>query len=478
VFDNVFVGVDGRSGGREAIALAKQLVQPGGQLTLAHVYRTHRVLGRAAALLQPAEREASLELLGREREAASVQAKLVIDAASTVGLGLRQLAARHRADLLVVGSCHRGAPGRLFLGDDTRATLNGAPCPMAIAPGGYQPHELSDIGIGYDASPESHEALGAARELAARHGSTIRALSVVSLQSIPYGEPIPIGWPKFANGLVDDELKRSAQNEGVIGDATPGRPTKDLAEFANEVDLLIVGSRGYGPLGRLLNGSTSNYLARHACCPLLVLPRARPCNGRPGATSSEQDRGSNLLISRSDSLADTKPTSADVEEIESTQRLLRLTGGLAGRGNVAGRARWAPTRKARTRGSGSPTAAQPGSPRRVSRARPRRPRTPVGPPLTAGPFRLDGNEGPLTRTFIVASQLSVVDEPFPGGSVFAPTLSRGGTRVDKSAVVGVGGCCPGAADHDRVDRRGDSTDGADARDRTGDRQSWSGVGWR
>jgi len=303
VFDNVFVGVDGRSGGREAIALAKQLVQPGGQLTLAHVYRTHRVLGRAAALLQPAEREASLELLGREREAASVQAKLVIDAASTVGLGLRQLAARHRADLLVVGSCHRGAPGRLFLGDDTRATLNGAPCPMAIAPGGYQPHELTDIGIGYDASPESHEALGAARELAARHGSTIRALSVVSLQSIPYGEPIPIGWPKFANGLVDDELKRSAQNEGVIGDATPGRPTKDLAEFANEVDLLIVGSRGYGPLGRLLNGSTSNYLARHACCPLLVLPRARPCNGRPGATSSEQDRGSNLLISRSDSLA-------------------------------------------------------------------------------------------------------------------------------------------------------------------------------
>jgi nucleotide-binding universal stress UspA family protein len=289
MFDNVFVGVDGRSGGREAIALAKQLVQPGGQLTLAHVYRTHRVLGRAAALLLPAEREASLELLGREREAASVQAKLIIDAASSVGLGLRQLAARHRVDLLVVGSCHRGAPGRLSLGDDTRATLNGAPCPVAIAPSGYQLHELTDIGIGYDASPESHEALGAARELAARHGSTIRALSVVSLQSIPYGEPIPVGWPKFANGLVDDELKHSAQNEGVIGDATPGQPTKELAEFANEVDLLIVGSRGYGPLGRLLNGSTSHYLVRHACCPLLVLPRGPAMGGQAQPPANRTD---------------------------------------------------------------------------------------------------------------------------------------------------------------------------------------------
>ena len=40
------------------------------------------------------------------------------------------------------------------------------------------------------------------------------------------------------------------------------------------LDLLVVGSRGYGPLSRLVHGSTSQQLARSARCPLLVLTRA------------------------------------------------------------------------------------------------------------------------------------------------------------------------------------------------------------
>ena len=52
-----------------------------------------------------------------------------------------------------------------------------------------------------------------------------------------------------------------------------GEPSGELWRFGQELDLLIVGSRGYGPIARLVNGSTSNYLARRAPCPLLVLPR-------------------------------------------------------------------------------------------------------------------------------------------------------------------------------------------------------------
>jgi len=40
------------------------------------------------------------------------------------------------------------------------------------------------------------------------------------------------------------------------------------------VQLLVVGSRGYGPMKRLILGSTSDYLQRHARCSLLVLPRS------------------------------------------------------------------------------------------------------------------------------------------------------------------------------------------------------------
>ena len=59
----------------------------------------------------------------------------------------------------------------------------------------------------------------------------------------------------------------------VDGRAVYGIAGEELARFGDELDILVVGSRGYGPLRRLVSGSTSNYLERHARCSLLVLPR-------------------------------------------------------------------------------------------------------------------------------------------------------------------------------------------------------------
>ena len=52
--------------------------------------------------------------------------------------------------------------------------------------------------------------------------------------------------------------------------------------MAIELDILVVGSRSYGAARRLVLGSTSNYLERHARCSLLVLPR--PTTGGDGAS--------------------------------------------------------------------------------------------------------------------------------------------------------------------------------------------------
>jgi hypothetical protein len=49
MFSNVLVGVDGRQGGRDAIALARQLAPPQASMTLAHVYGSDWMLGRGAA---------------------------------------------------------------------------------------------------------------------------------------------------------------------------------------------------------------------------------------------------------------------------------------------------------------------------------------------------------------------------------------------------------------------------------------------
>ena len=48
---------------------------------------------------------------------------------------------------------------------------------------------------------------------------------------------------------------------------------EELAAFGDGLDLLVVGSRSYGPVRRLVSGSTSDFLQRHARCSLLVLVR-------------------------------------------------------------------------------------------------------------------------------------------------------------------------------------------------------------
>jgi nucleotide-binding universal stress UspA family protein len=276
MFTKVVVGVDGREGGRDAIGLAKQLSGRDSELLLAHVYGAGLISGLGVMLTRASGLEDSRRLLERESELASPDPQLVPSAERSISRGLRELAEDQEADLLVVGSSRRGIIGRVFLGDDTTRALNGAPCAVAIAPQGYGADGVPPlrIGVGYDGSPESEQAIDAAKGLAAAHGSRVKALAVVSMQSIPYGEPIPSNWPDIAKRLVDDECRTLAGLGDIEGDATYGEPGEALAEFSGELDLLIVGSRSNGPIGRLLNGSTSTYLARRASCPLLVLPRS------------------------------------------------------------------------------------------------------------------------------------------------------------------------------------------------------------
>lgn len=276
MFDRILIGVDGRDGGRDAIALATQFAEPEAEFVLAHVCGTRLVPGRAADPVITAQIEPALELLKREQDAASVEARHSVWIDHNVGRGLHHLAEDWQADLLVIGSCHRGLLGRVFLGDDMLDSLNGAPCAVAIAPHGYTAamRAFATIGVGSDGSAESDWALTVARDVASRFDAKVRAMAVVSLHSIPYGRPVPANWPEFVKRLLDSERRRLDALDDVEGDVSYGDPSEELARFGEQLDLLVVGSRSYGPVGRLFNGSTSNYLARRTRCPLLVLPRS------------------------------------------------------------------------------------------------------------------------------------------------------------------------------------------------------------
>jgi len=266
MFKNVLVGVDGRPNGRDAIALASQLTDAEVKLTLAFVRETD---------LDEDVRE-SARLLQKERLATGVHADLIGVLAAGPGRGLHEQAEKQNADLLVVGSCSHGPFGRAMLGDDTRASLNGATCAVALAPRGYaeNPHPIDKIGIAYNGSPESEHALRVARALAERTAATLHALEVVSIPTYAYAGVVSPAAGEGIDMMLSEAKVRMAQLPDVEGNAVYGLAGEELAVFGNAVDLLIVGSRGYGPVRRVVHGSTSNYLQRHARCPLLVLPRA------------------------------------------------------------------------------------------------------------------------------------------------------------------------------------------------------------
>ena len=275
MFEKALVGVDHRQGGRDAIALAKQLA-PRAEFTLAHVYAMTVPATRGGGLVIETELDRAREILRQRREEASVNASVAVCAGSSVGTALHELANDSGADLIVIGSCHRGPLGRVLNGDDARATLHGAPCAVAIAPAGYaeRAEPIAQIGVGFNGSPESARAFAAAQELAGRHRAQLKAMSVVWLPPAPAAGPDTDEHPSAAWKRMHEQFQSLPGSEGIEDEIGYGDSDKALADFSEGLDLLVVGSRGQRLLARLLNGSTSDYLARHTHSPLLVVPGA------------------------------------------------------------------------------------------------------------------------------------------------------------------------------------------------------------
>ena len=275
MFTSVLIGVDGHLGGHDAVALAKRLMGHDSKLTLAYVYQGDPRPGRGSTIeYETIEQRRALELLSEVRDRARVSADLRYVESSSVGRGLHELAEAIGADLLVVGSSGQGLLGRVLLGDDTREALNGTPCAVAIAPSGYghKSVDIRHIGVAYDGSSESEHAVAEARALAAEHRARLSACEVIALPVYTFlGGAVPID--NAVEDLVDQAQKRIAHLGGIEPHAVYGNVVDELALYSGSLDLLIVGSRGYGPVGRLVHGSTSSQLARTARCPLLVLTR-------------------------------------------------------------------------------------------------------------------------------------------------------------------------------------------------------------
>jgi nucleotide-binding universal stress UspA family protein len=276
MFKRIVVGVDGHEGGRDAIALAKNLLAQDGELALAHVlaHDGHGYRGPSADY-EASGWASAAELLEKVRDEAGIDARLRWRVSGSVGRGLHELSELTGADLLAVGSSRRGLLGRVLLGHDAQAALDAAPCAIAIAPANYshEPVAMREIGVGYNGSPESERALELARRIAAGAGARLSAFEAVSLATSRF-EARLFRLSDAVDALVKEARDRLTALGGVEAHAAYGDAAEELALYSASLDLLIVGSRGYGPIGRLIHGSTSRRLTHTARCPLLVLPRS------------------------------------------------------------------------------------------------------------------------------------------------------------------------------------------------------------
>jgi nucleotide-binding universal stress UspA family protein len=289
MFKNVLVGIDGKPNGRDAIALASRLLDDDGRMTLAHVHSADlRVFAAIGPELLAEEAASSKELLQHERAEAGVEAELVSVTAPTPGRGLHEQADAQGADLIVVGSCSRGLLGRTMLGDDTRAALNGTPCAVAIVARGYATasRPLMRIGVGYDGSPEGTAALAAARQIAAETKGSVSALQIVTIPPVMYTGLMPPLLGESVDTMIEEARGRMEGMPDVEGRAVYGVPGEELSAFGDELDLLVVGSRNFGPVRRRVVGSTCDYLERHARCSLLTLPRVGAADAPSGEANS------------------------------------------------------------------------------------------------------------------------------------------------------------------------------------------------
>jgi nucleotide-binding universal stress UspA family protein len=284
MFRTVVVGVDGREGGRDALRLAGRLIDSEGDLVALRVVPwRHRP---APTRRLETERGAVKAALDRDLAEARITARSVAVGDTSRARALHGVAEREHADLIVVGSTHRGRIGRVLVGNVALGTLHGSPCPVAVAPRGISAGRgmPQRIGVGFDGGDESRRALRVAVELAQSCGARLELLAVIADQPLLAVEAVDsrqwvIDWRDEQELLIQrtiDELPVEADGEAIIGD-----PVEKLVALSQRVDLLVVGSRGWGPVDRILLGSTAARLVHHAACPALLVPRGN-ATGQPG----------------------------------------------------------------------------------------------------------------------------------------------------------------------------------------------------
>lgn len=275
----------GRATGAPVLAVA---VHSGG--TVAAVPVGGELAGQpeaaARAALEPlrAELGAAVEVRARE--------------ALTPASGLTAAAEETEARLIVLGSSARGAIGRVLPGSTAERVIHGAPCPVAVVPRDYVARDggMMTVGVAFAPTPEGREALRTGARLAEAARASLRVIMVLDPSLAERTSQGMLAAAHHEHDIAEDRAGQSriaaehALDEAIAAleatvpvdrDVLFQDPADGLAAASEHLDLLVMGSRAYGPMRAVMLGGVSRRVITRAACPVLVLPR-----GTDGAADS------------------------------------------------------------------------------------------------------------------------------------------------------------------------------------------------
>ncbi|HEY7935126.1 MAG TPA: universal stress protein [Solirubrobacteraceae bacterium] len=287
MFDKVIVGFDGSDHALDALLLGQALTACGGEMIVCCVHHFQSLSARVDPTEPRIDRESAEKSV---KEAArlldrGLSVTWTVLAGASTATSLQRTAVAEQGDLIVLGSSHRGALGRVLVGSVTEETLHQAPCPVAIAPAGFRSQpggaQLTRIAVGVDGGDPVPSGLAVAQALCEQTGAELRVVAVAdnrvsSPESAIFEYTNILDARRHAGEqAVAGALSTLPDTVSALSEVRDGRPVEQLLEVTSDVDLLVLTSHGRGFVGRLAMGSVCDLLVRAAACPVLVVPPSK-----------------------------------------------------------------------------------------------------------------------------------------------------------------------------------------------------------
>jgi nucleotide-binding universal stress UspA family protein len=211
---------------------------------------------------------------------------------------IRQAAVAHRADLIILASRRLGTIRRAFLGTIVEQLVRQANVPVCIVPAGLSGEPKNDnqrlssfrIVMGLDFNDQWRPLLGRVFSWAVKLKAELHLLHAIAAPSfglkeeanvIPYDQVQSVLLARSRSQIIRAAADFSSNGVAVYPQAVCGMPGESLCAYALEIgaDILMVGVRPHKRWEKVLIGSSTEYVLRHAPCPILTLQMGADANG-------------------------------------------------------------------------------------------------------------------------------------------------------------------------------------------------------